>query len=297
MLEYISDIKLFSEISKTLNFREAGERLGYSPAVTTQRIKRLEAVTGRTLFMRTTRHVSLTEEGQELLLLTEKMLDLSELISTPKEVYKNYVGLEGRVRISAPHSFARVFLIDAIKNISRKQPLLSIDLILEDNLTKLTKEGVDISFRIGGHDEHNMDSIDIFEDNALLLASPNYISEYGEPQSPEELAKHFCLSYSNLKEWNLYKDSRKTVVRLRNHLFCNTGDYLTQLAVSGAGITTKSDWSVKSELNAGALVHILPDYTVGHKRIVRALTPKRDVEAMRIKYVLEEVISAIKQKI
>ncbi len=297
MLEYISDIKLFNEICRTLNFREAGERLGYSPAVTTKRIKRLEAVTGRALFMRTTRHVSLTEEGQELLLLSEKMLDLSELISTPSQLDSNPRSLEGRVRISAPHSFARVFLVEAIQKITRDQPLLTVDLILEDGLTKLTKEGVDISFRIGGHDEPNMDSIDIFEDNGLLLASPEYLKEYGTPKSPNELSEHFCLSFMNIREWSLYKGNKKTNVGLRKYLFCNTGDYLTKLAVAGVGITIKSDWSVKSEIATGQLVQILPEYRFGATRMARALTPKRDVEAMRVTYVLDEIIKVIKQSL
>jgi len=204
MLEYISDLRLFCEICHTLNFRAAGEKLGYSPAVVSMRVKRLEAVTGKTLFLRTTRHIALTEEGRALEALAMKALDLAELM-TDRRKQGEKLAVSGTVRITAPHSFARLFLLQPIQELQEQHPQLSIDLQLADSITPLVKEGIDISFRIGGQDEASMNTQDLFLDTRIVVASPEYLERFGEPQSPDDLISHRCLSYSNMKHWLLYR--------------------------------------------------------------------------------------------
>lgn len=285
MLEYISDLRVFHEVCKTLNFREAGKHLGYSPAIVTMRIKRLEETTGRTLFIRTTRHVSLTAEGKEFLELSEKILDLTELMGTPADSDRNMTQLKGTVRISAPHSFARLFLVDPIQHITQEHPNLSIELILEDSLTNLTKEGIDISFRIGNFPESTMEYTDLFEDKRIILASPDYLKKHGTPKTANDLKNHYCLSYMNMKHWTLHKNKQSCKITLPKVTYCNTGDYIRQLAIAGAGITVKSAWSVQNELDNGTLIHILPEYTLGEPSTVKMLVSKRDVVPLRIQYV------------
>ncbi|MAK90964.1 MAG: hypothetical protein CMI13_06990 [Oleibacter sp.] len=290
MIEYLSDLRLFREISRTFNFRQAGEKLGYSPAVVSMRVKRLETVTGKTLFLRSTRHIALTDEGRELLALAEKTLDLAELMTAPHLDSQQHTELRGHVRITAPHSFARVFLLQPLKQIHATYPHLTVELLLEDNITELVQEGIDISFRVGGHEQHIADSYDLLCDKRILVASPAYLHEHGIPSEPQQLHQHQCLSYTGMKHWPLIPDNRnggkndgKTQrISLQQVLYCNTGDYLTQLALENAGITAKSQWSVHSELTSGKLVRVLPDYTVGTPDQIRLLTPKRGVTPVRV---------------
>jgi len=286
MIEHLSDLRLFREICRTLNFRQAGEKLGYSPAVVTMRVKRLETVTGKTLFLRSTRQISVTDEGRELLELAEKTLDLAELMAAPRGPRAADDALRGRVRITAPHSFARVFLIEPVRALILQHPALALDLQLADSLTPLVKEGIDISFRITDHDEAGMDRLPVFMDQRILVASPDYLARHGTPQTPAALAEHACLSYSAMKHWSLDKAGQSQRVALAQVLYCNTGDYLTRLAVAGAGITAKSDWSVHAELASGALCRVLPEYTAGQGQALCALTPRRDVTPVRVRRVL-----------
>jgi len=279
MIEHLSDLRLFREICRTLNFRQAGEKLGYSPAVVTMRA-------GKTLFLRSTRHIAVTDEGRELLALAEKTLDLTELMAAPRQNDPHAVALQGRVRITAPHSFARVFLLPALVQLNREHPGLTLDLHLADSLTPLVKEGIDISFRITDQDEAGMEREALFLDRRILVASPDYLERNGTPQTPAQLADHACLSYTGLRHWQMDKAGQPQRVTLSRVLFSNTGDYLTQLAVAGAGITAKSDWSVHAELARGDLVPVLPDYTAGPRQTLCALIPRRDVTPVRVRCVL-----------
>ncbi|MEC9261764.1 MAG: LysR family transcriptional regulator [Pseudomonadota bacterium] len=287
MIEYISDLRLFLTISRTLNFRQAGEKLGYSPAVVTTRMKRLETVTGKSLFIRSTRHVKLTEEGHKLVAVASKIIDLSEEISRPAPGNRAGVNYEGTVRIATAHSFARRFLSQPIAAILAAHPALTIDLVLDDGLSQLIQQGIDISFRIGGEDSPSLTRYQLLEDKRILLAAPDYLAKRGNPASPAELREHQCLSFPSQRQWALYRNNQVTQIALRNVMYCNTGDFLTQMAREGAGITVKSVWSVQTELKEGSLVHVLPDYEIERPRDVCALIPKREYTPDRVMYVLE----------
>jgi len=297
MVEYISDLRLFLTISRTLNFREAGERLGYSPAVVTSRMQRLEAMTGKTLFIRSTRHIKLTEEGHQMVHHVEQLVDLSELISRPKSGILNRTSLKGRVRITAPHSFARLYLIEPLKQLMESHPEISIDLLLDDSVTKIIEEEIDISFRVGGGTEPHTESYDLFSDTRILIAAPGYLEAHGTPVTHQDLVNHQCLGYSNTKYWTLYCDGRSYRVPLQSMTSCNTADFLAQLCISGAGIASKSKWSIQNELDSGKLVRVLPDYSVETEQRVRAILPKRDYVPARVTYVLKFIKSYIEKNI
>ncbi|MBM7455879.1 DNA-binding transcriptional LysR family regulator [Oceanisphaera litoralis] len=288
MMEYLSDLRLFCEIANTLNFRQAGEQLGYSPAVVSMRVKRLETITGKTLFLRSTRHISITEEGRELLVLAQKTLDLTELMTLDRQRL-NGGRISGQVRIAAPHSFARVFLLQPIRQLHVQNPGLTIELLLDDQFTPLVREGIDLSFRVGEVRENNVESENLIEDKRILIASPDYLTQYGEPRRPADLKQHLILSHLHMKHWELTGNGETVRVPLKRVMFCNTGDYLTWLAVDGAGITMKSDWSVRDYIERGQLQHVLPDYTLGEQRFVRVVTPRREVTPLRVRHVLEVI--------
>ncbi|MBF9000623.1 MULTISPECIES: LysR family transcriptional regulator [Vibrio] len=297
MVEYISDLRLFLTISRTLNFREAGDRLGYSPAVVTTRMQRLESMTGKTLFIRSTRHIKLTEEGHQMVRYVEQLLDLSELISRSDTDPDDTSNLKGLVRVTAPHSFARIFLLKPVQLLMETHPELTIELILEDKLSKIVEEEIDICFRVGGDLEPHIDSIDLFADKRILVASPSYIEKNGAPQTIGQLNQHQCLGYPHAKFLTLFdKQQKPTRVPLSAVLTCNTGDFLRQLTVEGTGITTKSSWSICDELSSGQLVRVLPDYTVDSQRMVRALLPKRDYTPTRVTHVLNTIKAYIDQQ-
>ncbi len=293
MIEYISDLRLFCEISRTLNFRQAGENLGYSPAVVSMRIKRLETVTGSTLFLRSTRHIAITQEGKELLALAEKALDLTELMSSTRNDAQHSPALSGTVRITSPHSFARVFLLKPLQRLQAHHPQLTLELLLDDGITELVQEGIDISFRVGGQEQHQATSIPLLVDRRILVASSDYLARHGTPQSPTELQQHHCLSYIGLKHWHLQKEGKKERIPLQRALYCNTGDYLTQLAEQGAGVAAKSEWSVYEQLQSKSLLQVLPEYSFGEPSSIRMLIPKREVVPVRVRQVMTALQHAI----
>jgi len=159
-------------------------------------------------------------------------------------------------------------------------------LVLEDKLTELIQEGIDITFRIGGQVPHGVDSFDLLQDHRILAASPQYLLAKGEPKKPDDLRRHHCLSYPGMKAWVLIAAGKQERVNLEHSFHCNTGDFLTQLAIKGVGIIAKSAWSIHSELTLGTLQRILPDHTLGQPSMIRLLTPRREVTPMRVQQVM-----------
>lgn len=295
MLEYLSDLRLFAEACRTLNFRKAGEKFGYAPSIVSMRIKRLEQVTGKTLFIRSTRHISLTDDGREMLEMAQKMIEIAALMTDRQ----GQSVLQGSVRITAPHSFSQRFLLQPMQQMMLEQPELKVDLFPEDNLTNLIKEGIDICIRAGTIESlPNAHIEELAIDNRIVLASPDYVEKYGTPQHPDDLQHHNCLTYPGITHWTLYTGKQQKRIPVTGTLTCSTGDYLTKAALAGLGITIKSEWSVREEIKEQKLLHILPDYTASKDNKIYALLPgRKTIIPPRIRYVLDLMIASIHKQL
>ena len=194
----IDHLKLFARIANTNNISVAGRELNISPAVASAHINKLEETLGVRLIHRTTRKVSLTDEGKVFLPHAEEVL-------TSIEVAQAAVGVgadtpQGTLRVPAPASFGRMHLVPAMDEFLSRYPDLNIDFRFSDSILDVVEGGFDVAIRNAELKDSNLHARKLAEDKRVIAASPDYIKKYGEPSSIHELKNHAAVNLTGLEE-------------------------------------------------------------------------------------------------
>ena len=264
-------LKLFVRVSATHNISKAGSQLGLSPAVASAHINKLEDGLGVRLIHRTTRKVSLTEEGQAFLQHAEDVLASVE--AAKASVGVGNLSPAGTIRVAAPASFGRMHLLPALKQFTHIYPQLKIDLKLSDTIVDLVEGGFDIAVRNSELKDSSLIARKLANDRRVVCAAPEYIKQHGEPKTPQELTKHNCITLMGLDNWAFQQGNNKIKVKVKGNFRTDNGEAIRDACVNGLGITINSTWSAYNQLINGELVEILTDYPLASKTSIWAVYP------------------------
>jgi DNA-binding transcriptional LysR family regulator len=253
-------LQTFVEVAEKNSFSGAGRQLNMSAPVVTRHIAELEAELGVQLLVRSTRSVSLMEAG--LRYLQEVKPLIAGLTRADEVVRAEQFGLSGKLRVNAPMSFGQRFLPTAISRFRILHQAVSVQLTLDDGFIDIMEGQFDLALRISAPPR---DKSSIWRKLCLvprvLVASPDYVSQHGMPQSVDELMSHQCLGYAGadgLASWRLLS-GRRSVDVTQFAFTCNNGDVLADLAALGQGIALLPQFIVIDALNTGRLSQVLPD--------------------------------------
>jgi DNA-binding transcriptional LysR family regulator len=275
-LDALTDIAVFVRVVERGSFTLAAEDLELSRAVVSKYLSRLEERLGARLLNRTTRRLSLTEAGAALFEASRGAIErieeaeaaVAQLQSEPR----------GRLRVSAPMSFGILHLGPALAEFARRHPRVTLDVRLDDRYVNLVEEGVDVAVRIGSLTDSSLVARKLAITRALVCASPAYLAEHGEPETPEDLASHNCLIYSYLSTANVWRfiapDGREIPVAVNGTFRINNGIVLGEAAVAGHGILVSPSFYVAELLRSGRLKRILERYRLRELGI-HAVYPQR----------------------
>jgi DNA-binding transcriptional LysR family regulator len=275
-LDALTDIAVFVRVVERGSFTLAAGDLDLSRAVVSKYLSRLEERLGARLLNRTTRRLSLTEAGAALFEASRGALErieeaeaaVAQLQSEPR----------GRLRVSAPMSFGILHLGPVLAEFARRHPRVTLDVRLDDRYVNLVEEGVDVAVRIGILTDSSLVSRKLATTRAVACASPEYLAEHGEPETPEDLASHNCLIYSYLSTANVWRftapDGREIPVAVNGTFRINNGIVLAEAAVAGHGILVTPSFYVAELLRSGRLKRILEPYRLKELGI-HAVYPQR----------------------
>ena len=279
----IEDLQVFCEVVRTLNFSQAAQRLGASPAYITKRIQTLETQLECKLFHRSTRHVSLTEQGEQVYELGRRILD--SVIELHEELGVKRNEPRGVLRVSTSVGFGRRVVGVSLAEFSRKYPEIQVRLDVLDHLLDLAQNKIDLDIRIGDVISPHYIARRLARNHRVLCASPSYVEEHGAPADLRALTQHNCLIIKERDHpvglWKLTRRSHGYNVKVRGSLVTNNGEIAVAWALRGHGITLRSIWDVGSHLQAGALVTVLPEYT--QEANIWAVYPERLSSSAKIK--------------
>lgn len=261
-LPNLSDFKVFCVVAKRRSFVESAEELGTSPAYISKRINILETNLNCKLFHRSTRHVSLTEDGKLILEKATHILDefdeLSELVNNPLS------SPTGHLDIVSSFGFGRQHIAPILSKLLNMYPKLTIHFNTIDNTKDLIQHSIDLDIRIGNDIAPNMIAKKLASNFRILCAAPSYLLKNSVPESIEDLQFHDCLAISERDQSSVLLKLRHLnediVTHIRPRFVSNNGEIIHQLAIDGQGIILRSVWDVADELISGQLQHILPDY-------------------------------------
>ncbi len=252
------------------SFTAAANRLGVSKAAVSQRIAELERAAGVALVQRTTRSVRLTEAGQRLVdetgdsfkAIEQSFLTVKESTGTP----------QGLIKVTAPVAFARQQLVSRLAEFLRLHPLVRIELDLSDRINSLALTGFDLAIRHTDQVPDTSVAWPLCSTQAVLVASPSYLKNRGEPTTPDDLRGHACLNYPRAgerSEWTFLAPPLASqghaegaqVIPVSGAFGANNSEALREAALADLGIAMLPDFSAETALKAGTLKRVLSAWT------------------------------------
>lgn len=251
----IDGLAAFIAIVDAGSISAAARQQGLAKSVISERLSELERLLNARLLQRTTRKLSLTEDGEKFLIRARRVLH--EIKEARAEIAERRGSLSGGLRISAPLSFGLLHLGPAINRFLREHPEIELTLDLQDRFVDAAADGFDAVIRHGYIADTRLVAKRLSTSRRLLLASPEYLARNGIPSSIDELSQHTAILYAGREsDWRFAKASGWTVVRSRAKLRVNNGIMMRDAAVAGLGMTLLPSFFVNAELRSGSLVAI-----------------------------------------
>ncbi len=261
-VDRLSEMEAFINVVDNSGFTGAAKRLGISKSAVSKHISALEERLGARLLDRTTRRVSPTEIGMSYYDRAKRVL--TEAADADQMVTSMQSSPRGLLKISVPVSFGALFAGRAITAFLAAFPDVKIDLVLDDRFADIISDGYDLALRIGALPNSSLKVRKIAETQSLLVASPDYLGEFGTPNSIDDLLRHKLLHYSMLSNGNSWRIVSRTgeerQIRTGGSLTANNGDVLVQAMIDGLGIGFAPSFFLCDHLKSGALKPILTDH-------------------------------------
>ncbi len=261
----IDNIALFVQVVKAGGLAAAGRQIGLSPASMTARINALEQHYEIRLLNRTTRKISLTDTGERFYNACLRVL--AEIEDAEAHLRDDKKSLSGRLRVTAPSDFGRQYIAPALSEFTKSHNDITPYLHLTDGIMNLTEHNFDLGIRFGNLPDSNLIMKRLADNHRVLVASPDYLTQYGIPTKPDDLMEHRCLVMERLGEplngWRFHQNKKEYIIKVTPALISNDGAIIRQWALAGIGIAYKSIWDVKQDIKEGTLITLLNDYVLG----------------------------------
>ena len=255
------EMRTFVQVVDTGSFVGAAEPLDMSKAAVSRYVADLEARLGVRLLHRTTRRLSLTEDGEVFYLRCKELL--GGLDAAEAEVTARSGDAVGQLRVNAPVSFGILYLAPVWAAFKARHPQVSFDVTLSDRVVDIVDEGFDLAIRITQLQNSSLISRRLASTRMVLCASPTYLARQGTPVHPSELVQHHILAYSywsSRDEWAFDGPDGVVVVKTTPCLRSNNGDTCRAVALAHEGIILQPSFMVGADLAAGTLVELCPGY-------------------------------------
>lgn len=260
-MDRFQEMTVFAAVVEAGSFVGAADALGISKAVASRLVAELEARLGVRLLHRTTRKLSLTEEGRTFHARCKSVL--ADVEEAEAEITAQAGQARGLLKVNVPVTFGVMHLAPLWGDFMAQNPEVSLDVTLSDRFVDLVEEGYDLAVRIGRLGNSSLISRQLSSTRMVLCASPGYLSAHGEPHHPHDLVRHAVLGYSLASTGDLWEfDGPQGPVSVKVHprLRTNSGDTCVQAALHHQGVILQPTFMVQPHLKDGTLREILAAY-------------------------------------
>lgn len=257
----LQQISSFLAVVRAGSFVGAAEAMEISKAAVSRHVAMLEEQLGVRLLHRTTRRLSLTDDGQRFHARAGQLIAALDELET--ETISRGGEATGLLRINAPLTFGILHLAPLWPRFTAAHPKVSLDITLNDRLVDLVEEGYDVAIRITTLADSQLVSRRLASTRVILCASPGYLAAHGTPLHPHALAGHQVLSYSYWTGgdvWRFTGPDGEVDVRVQPRIHTNSGDTCRAAALEDQGIILQPDFLVGPDLRRGTLVELMPQY-------------------------------------
>jgi DNA-binding transcriptional LysR family regulator len=292
----ISNVGVLAAIVEAGNFSRAADALGLSRSGVSRAVSRLEARVGVQLLDRTTRVVTLTDEGRRFYTNVAPLLTgIDEAVSATSDAA---VSVRGRLRVNVDAFFSRLLLAPHIGAFLDHHPHLSLDIVARDQLGDLVGDGFDLAIRFGTPPDSTLLARKLLDTRTVTVAAPHYLQRHGTPQTPADLAHHACIQVRDsltgqpIEAWTYTSGNRIEHVRTTGRLMVAEFGTMLGACLEGVGIARVKAIGVQRFLDRGDLVEILPTW-FGQSFPLFALYPSRHLPPAKVRAFIDFVHARI----
>jgi DNA-binding transcriptional LysR family regulator len=282
----ISNVGVLAAIVEGGSFARAADALGLSRSGVSRAVSRLEARVGVQLLDRTTRVVSLTDEGRRFYTGVAPLLTgIDEVVSATS---KSAVSVRGRLRVNVDAFFSSLLLAPHLNEFLMRHPDLKLDIVARDQLGDLISDGFDLAVRFGTPPDSSLVAKKILETRTITVASPGYLKRYGKPEHPRDLARHACIQVRDsltgqpIDEWVFRQGNKREKVAISGSLLVAEFGTMLGACAGGVGIARVKAIGVQRLVAQGTLVELLSDWR-GDSFPLYALFASRQFPAAKVR--------------
>lgn len=279
-------MRQFVRVAELGSFSAVAQQAGVARSAVTRQIAALEAHLGGKLMSRSTRRLSLTPAGAAYLEKCRVILNLVE--AAESDLAAEHHAPRGHIRASLPHAFGLARLGQVLLDFAARNPGVSLEVDYSDRSVNLIEEGIDLSIRVTRRLAPGDVARRLGSCRMKVVASPDYLSRHGRPGTPADLVNHEFLGYSLVPGSALpfTVDGRTQNYPVRGRLTASSGEWLTDAAVRGMGLTCHPDFIVDPYIERGSVVQVLEEFPMPELGI-HALLPSNRQVPHRVRALLE----------
>jgi DNA-binding transcriptional LysR family regulator len=256
-------MEIFVRVVETGSFSAAARDLKLGQPAISKAIASLEDRLRVRLLVRSTRQLAPTEAGTAF--YERALRAIVEAHEADAAARGAGVGLEGRLRICSPVTFARLHLVPKLGTFLDAHPKLRMELIMDDRTIDLVAENIDAALRLGTLTDSALRARMLAQAERLVVASPGYLAKRGMPESPADLLEHDGIIYgqnSGGQEWLFRHGTSETSLRIRTRLTLSAAEGVREAVLAGQGFAITSRWMFAPELQSGAVIPVLTEWTL-----------------------------------
>jgi DNA-binding transcriptional LysR family regulator len=305
-MDKLSAMKTFVRVVEAGSFSAVAQESNTTQSAVSKQVAALERELGATLLTRTTRSLSLSEDGEHYFEQARRLVD--EVAEAEAALRKGEGQLSGWIRVAASVGFGRLRLMPLVRSFMDKHSDVKVDLRLHDDFIDLVEQGIDVSVRIGELADSGLIARRAGTSQRMLLASRDYVRSLPRglkaPIHPDDLSRHNCIVYTELSDKNLWSfeagpDADETLgvarsVRVEGRLRTNSSEVLRSAVISGMGIGNSPTWLFDEEMKHGTVVRLMPNWE-SPKSPIHLVSPPQRKHSAKVQAFAEHVVQALRE--
>jgi len=290
----LSNLRVLTAVIDGGTFARAAEALGLTPSGVSRAVARLEARIGVRLLDRTTRSLSLTDEGRLL------YANINPLVLGIEDAVRRAAGssgsVQGRLRVNTDAFTSRLLLSPHLGRFLELHPEVSLELIARDQLGDLVAEGFDVAIRFGEPPSSSLVARKLLDTRIVTVATPDYLKRHGRPKKPADLADHVCIQVRNPSTgqpftWEFQRGRKVIEVPTSSRLLLTEVGTILGTCLSGLGVAQIKALGIQELLDGGQLVDLFPDWP-DERFPLYALYPSRHLPAAKVRAFIDFAMAA-----
>jgi DNA-binding transcriptional LysR family regulator len=290
-VDLLSALRTFVRITETGSFSAVAREMNATQPAISRQVAALEAHLSVRLFQRSTRSLTLTEDGQDLLSHAKVVIEAVE--EAEAAIGRRRASPTGLVRLGAPTVFGRTYIVPHLSSLLERYPDITVELVTGDDVVDMIQERLDVSIRVGEIDDPTLVARKLGSTVSTPIASEAYLAEHGAPATPADLAHHECIVFTRGAtpgEWSFSGPEGNVTVAISGRFRSNSIEAVLAGVVAGRGIAMVPMWMMRAELSRGEVRPVLQKWRAS-PRAISAVYPSRRFLAPRTRAVVDFLVA------